>query len=135
MDAGFTQENAYTETANTAAAPSAAQKQHQQNAQTALILGIIGAVIAWFPVSDLGGLILGILALVRGNRNHRFAEENGIAECGNNIAARWCGIGSIIVSGLSILFYLFVIVLAVIFAVGIVGSVGHEVIATLPELF
>ena len=80
-------------------------------------------------------MTLSILALVRANANRRFARDNGITESGKNITGRWCGIGGIVMNALSVLFWLTVIVIAVLSFAIFAGNVGSEVIGVIPDLF
>jgi len=138
MDAGFDPNcttNAEQNTAYTAYTQTPAEQTHSSSATTAMVLGILGDVCFFPPLLNLVGLVLSILALTRANKNRRFARENGITEDGKNIAGRWCGIAGIVMNGLSVLFWMFIIFLAVVTFAIFAGNVGTDAIAVIPEIF
>lgn len=110
-------------------------EQHRSSATVAMVLGILGDVLFFPPVINVAGLVLSILALVRANKNRRFALDYAITEDGKNIAGRWCGIAGIVLNALSILFWLFVIAVAVIAALIFAGQVGTNAFYVIEELF
>ena len=88
-------------------------QQHEDRSIVNLILGILSVLLSLLPIINLGGLLSGILALVRGKSNKRFAFDQQLAESGMNIAGRITGIAGIVLSSLSLIAYfvLFVFVL------------------------
>lgn len=110
-------------------------EQHRSDATTAMVLGILGDVLFFPPVINVAGLVLSILALVRANKNRRFALDYALTEDSKNVAGRWCGIAGIVLNVLSILFWLFVIAVAVIAAIIFAGQVGTNAFYVIEELF
>ena len=138
MDAGFdpnTAQNSDSNAGYTAYRQTPAEQAYGSSATTAMVLGILGDVCFLPPLFNLAGLVLSILALTRSNKNRRFARDNGITEDGKNIAGRWCGIIGIVLNGLSILFWMFVILVAVVAIAIFAGNVSSEVIGVIPEIF
>ena len=82
------------------------EERHKKEASSAMVLGIVGDVLVWYPILGIAGLVLSIIALVKANQNRDFAMRAGIREHGANIAGKWCGIGGIIVGAFLLVVYL-----------------------------
>ena len=138
MDAEFDPNTAHNKESTagyTAYRQTPAEQAHSNSATTAMVLGILGDVCFLPPLMNLAGLVLSILALTRANKNRNFARDNGITEDGKNIAGRWCGIIGIALNGLSILFWMFLILAAVVAFAIFAGNVSSGVIGVIPEIF
>ena len=107
-----------------AAVLSPGEIEHKKKSTTSLVLGIIGDVIVWYPLIGLVGLVLSVLALVKSRQNRQFAEENGIPENGMNVAAKWCGIGGILVGGIFAIIYIVIFIVLILIAIGIIEFAG-----------
>ena len=103
---------------------SPGEMEHKKTSSTALVLGIIGDILVWYPIIGIAGLVLAVFALVKSNKNHLFAEENGIPESGMNVAAKWCGIGGILVGGILAIVYIVIFIILLLVAIGIIEYSG-----------
>ena len=65
------------------------EERHKKEASSAMVLGIVGDVLVWYPILGIAGLVLSIIALVKANQNRDFAMRVGIREHGANIAGKW----------------------------------------------
>ncbi len=98
--------------------------EHKKNSSISLVFGIIGDILVWYPIIGVAGLVLSVLALVKSNSNRVFAEENGIPENGRNVAAKWCGIGGILVGAILAIIYITIIIVFLLIAIGIIEYSG-----------
>ena len=78
----------------------------------------------WYPIIGIAGLVLSVLALIKSNQNRHFAEENGIPENGRNVAAKWCGIGGVLVGGILAIIYITIVIVFLLIAIGIIEYTG-----------
>lgn len=100
------------------------EERHKKEASSAMVLGIVGDVLVWYPILGIAGLVLSIIALVKANQNRDFAMRVGIREHGANIAGKWCGIGGIIVGAFLLVVYLAIFAVAALLMVGVLTDVG-----------
>lgn len=100
------------------------EERHKKEASSAMVLGIVGDVLVWYPILGIAGLVLSIIALVKANQNRDFAMRVGIREHGANIAGKWCGIGGIIVGAFLLIVYLAIFAVAALLMVGVLTDVG-----------
>jgi len=102
------------------------QQQHNKSAVTAMVLGIVGLVITWFPIA---GLVLSIVGFSIARSNRRYAAEHGLKENSMNEAGYVCGLIGLIAGILTI-------ILTVIIVVGVVGFAGGWIYQNiiLPEI-
>lgn len=98
--------------------------EHKKNSSISLVLGIIGDVLVWYPIIGIAGLVLSVLALIRSNRNRLFAQQNGVPENGMNVAAKWCGVGGVLVGGILAIIYIIVFIVLLLIAIGIIEYTG-----------
>ena len=98
--------------------------EHKKASSTALVLGIIGDVLIWYPILGVAGLVLSVLALIKSKQNRLFAEERGVPENGMNVAAKWCGIGGTLVGGILAIIYIIVFIVLILIAIGIIEYAG-----------
>jgi len=101
------------------------QQTHNKNAVTAMVLGIAGLVITWFPVV---GLVLSIVGLVISTSNRKFAKEHDLKENSMNEAGYVCSLIGMIAGIITIVVAVFVICALV----GVAGGIFQYVI--LPEI-
>ena len=109
---------------NNATVLSPGEIEHKKTSTTALVFGIIGDVLIWYPIIGIAGLVLSVLAMVKSKQNRMFAEEHGIPENGTNVAAKWCGIGGTLVGGILALIYITVFIVLILVAIGIIEYAG-----------
>lgn len=100
------------------------EERHKKEASSAMVLGIVGDVLVWYPILGIAGLVLSIIALVKANQNRDFTMRVGIREHGANIAGKWCGIGGIIVGAFLLIVYLAIFAVAALLMVGVLTDVG-----------
>ena len=91
------------------------QQQHNKSAVTAMVLGIVGLVITWFPIA---GLVLSIVGFSIARSNRRFAAEHGLKENSMNEAGYVCGLIGLIAGILTIILTVLIVVGVVAFAGG-----------------
>ena len=96
----------------------------KHEATVAMVLGIVGDVLVWYPILGIAGLVLSIIALVKANQNRDFAMRVGIREHGANIAGKWCGIGGIIVGAFLLVVYLEIFAVAALLMFNVLTDVG-----------
>ena len=97
------------------------EERHKKEASSAMVLGIVGDVLVWYPILGIAGLVLSIIALIKANHNRDFAMRAGIREHGANIAGKWCGI---IVGAFLLIVYLAIFAVAALLMVGVLTDVG-----------
>lgn len=100
------------------------EERHKKEASSAMVLGIVGDVLVWYPILGIAGLVLSIIALVKANQNRDFAMRVGIREHGANIAGKWCGIGGIIVGAFLLVVYLAIFAVAALLMFNVLTDVG-----------
>lgn len=100
------------------------EERHKKEASSAMVLGIVGDVLVWYPILGIAGLVLSIIALVKANQNRDFAMRVGIREHGANIAGKWCGIGGIIVGAFLLIVYLAIFAVAALLMFNVLTDVG-----------
>ena len=100
------------------------EERHKKEASSAMVLGIVGDMLVWYPILGIAGLVLSIIALIKANHNRDFAMRAGIREHGANIAGKWCGIGGIIVGAFLLIVYLAIFAVAALLMVGVLTDVG-----------
>ena len=100
------------------------EERHKKEASSAMVLGIVGDVLVWYPILGIAGLVLSIIALVKANQNRDFAMRVGIREHGANIAGKWCGIGGIIVGAFLLVVYLAIFAVSALLMFGVLTDVG-----------
>lgn len=100
------------------------EERHKKEASSAMVLGIVGDVLVWYPILGIAGLVLSIIALVKANQNRDFAMRSGIREHGANIAGKWCGIGGIIVGAFLLVVYLAIFAVAALLMFNVLTDVG-----------
>ena len=102
------------------------QQQHNKSAVTAMVLGIVGLVITWFPVV---GLVLSIVGFSIARSNRRYAAEHGFKENSMNEAGYVCGLIGMIAG-------ILMIVLTVLITIGVVAYAGGWIYQNiiLPEI-
>jgi small-conductance mechanosensitive channel len=83
------------------------EQQHNKSAVTAMVLGIVGLVITWFPIV---GLVLSIVGFSVARSNRRYAAEHGLKENSMNEAGYVCGLIGLIAGILTILLTILVVV-------------------------
>ena len=93
---------------------------HKDNAQTAMIFGILSAALAWVPLLSILAIIFGAMAVSRANKNKKLAQDGGFKENGMNVAAFVTGLVGIIAGAFMTLVYALAIVCLVLFTVGVV---------------
>ena len=91
------------------------QQSHNKQSVTAMVLGIVGLVITWFPIA---GLVLSIVGFSIARSNRRFAAEHGLKENSMNEAGYVCGLIGLIAGILTIILTVLVVVGVVAFAGG-----------------
>ncbi len=101
------------------------QQTHNKNAVTAMVLGIAGLVITWFPVI---GLVLSIVGLSISRSNRKYAETHGLKENSMTTAGFVCSLVGLISGIITIL--LTIVVIAGLISVA--GGIFQYVI--LPEI-
>ena len=101
------------------------QQTHNKSSLTAMVLGIVGLVITWFP---LVGLVLSIVGFSIARSNRRYAAEHGIKENNMNEAGYVCGLIGMISGIIAIV----LTVLAIVALFAVAGGVYQYVI--LPEI-
>lgn len=99
------------------------EERHKKEASSAMVLGIVGDVLVWYPILGIAGLVLSIIALVKANQNRDFAMRAGIREHGANIAGKWCGIGGIIVGAFLLVVYLAIFAVAALLMFNVLTDV------------
>ena len=109
---------------------SPAQQAHKNNAVTAMVLGITSLVLFFMPVLNLAALVVAIVGLCKARKNRAFALANDIKEDSMNTAGYVCSICGIVLSGLSVLFCIFLLIIALFF----VGAAVTTLPAMLPEI-
>ena len=102
------------------------EQQHNKSAVTAMVLGIVGLVITWFPVV---GLVLSIVGFTIARSNRRYAAEHGLKENSMNEAGYVCGLIGLIAG-------ILMIILTVLIVVGVVAFAGGWIYQNiiLPEI-
>lgn len=100
------------------------EERHKKEASSAMVLGIVGDVLVWYPILGIAGLVLSIIALVKANQNRDFAMRVGIREHGANIAGKWCGISGIIVGAFLLVVYLAIFAVAALLMFNVLTDVG-----------
>ena len=100
------------------------EERHKKESSSAMVLGIVGDVLVWYPILGIAGLVLSIIALVKANQNRDFAMRVGICEHGANIAGKWCGIGGIIVGAFLLVVYLAIFAVAALLMFNVLTDVG-----------
>lgn len=100
------------------------EERHKKEASSAMVLGIVGDVLVWYPILGIAGLVLSIIALVKANQNRDFAMRVGIREHGANIAGKWCGIGGIIVGAFLLVVYLAIFAVAALLMFNVLADAG-----------
>ena len=100
------------------------EERHKKEASSAMVLGIVGDVLVWYPILGIAGLVLSIIALVKANQTRDFAMRVGIREHGANIAGKWCGIGGIIVGAFLLVVYLAIFAVAALLMFNVLTDVG-----------
>lgn len=100
------------------------EERHKKEASSAMVLGIVGDVLVWYPILGIAGLVLSIIALIKANQNRDFAMRVGIREHGANIAGKWCGIGGIIVGAFLLVVYLAIFAVAALLMFNVLTDVG-----------
>ena len=100
------------------------EERHKKEASSAMVLGIVGDVLVWYPILGIAGLVLSIIALVKANQNRDFAMRVGIREHGANIAGKWCGIGGLIVGAFLLVVYLAIFAVAALLMFNVLTDVG-----------
>lgn len=105
--------------------PTLEQQTHNKNAVTAMVLGIAGLVVTWFPVV---GLVLSIVGLVISTSNRKYAKEHGLPENSMNEAGYVCSLVGMIAGIITIVIAVFVIIALV----SVAGGIFQYVI--LPEI-
>ena len=102
------------------------QQQHNKSAVTAMVLGIVGLVITWFPVV---GLVLSIVGFSIARSNRLYAAEHGFKENSMNEAGYVCGLIGMIAG-------ILMIVLTVLITIGVVAYAGGWIYQNiiLPEI-
>lgn len=102
------------------------QQQHNKSAVTAMVLGIVGLVITWFPIA---GLVLSIVGFSIARSNRRFAAEHGLKENSMNEAGYVCSLIGLIAGILTI-------ILTVLVVIGVVAFAGEWIYQNivLPEI-
>ena len=100
------------------------EERHKKEASSAMVLGIVGDVLVWYPILGIAGLVLSIIALVKANQNRDFAMRVGIREHGANIAGKWCGSGGIIVGAFLLVVYLAIFAVAALLMFNVLTDVG-----------
>jgi hypothetical protein len=101
------------------------QQTHNKNAVTAMVLGISGLVITWFPIV---GLVLSIVGLVISTSNRKYAKEHGLKENSMNEAGYVCSLIGLIAGIITIV----ITVVVIIGLVSVAGGIFQYVI--LPEI-
>ena len=100
-------------------APAAVDEfTHKDQSVTAMIFGIVSALLAWFPTLSIAAIVFGALAVRRSRQNKRFALERAIPENGMNVAAYATGLVGIIAGSVMTFIYLLVLIGIVLFAAG-----------------
>lgn len=99
-----------------------AQTEHQSKANTALILGIVGLVLALVPVLVLPGLVVSIVGLVTSVKNRKLAAENAFVESGSNKGGFVCSLIGVILGGLHILAVVMLLALGLTIVSAVVSS-------------
>ncbi len=92
------------------------QQTHNKSAVTAMVLGIVGLVITWFPVA---GLVLSIVGFSIARSNRRYATEHGFKENSMNEAGYVCGLVGLVAGILTIVITILIAVFAIFAAAGI----------------
>lgn len=100
------------------------EEEHKKEASTSMILGIVGDVLAFYPIIGIAGLVLSIVALLKSSKNKMYAKERNIVESGMNVAGKWCGIGGIIIGSIFLIIYIALFAVMVLFAFGVLKSSG-----------
>lgn len=102
------------------------EQQHNKSAVTAMVLGIVGLVITWFPIV---GLVLSIVGFSIARSNRRFAAQHGLKENSMNEAGYVCGLIGLIAGILAL-------VVTILFIVGVVAFAGGWIYQNivLPEI-
>lgn len=88
---------------------------HRDRASSAMILGIIGVALFYWPVLSIASIVLGAIALRRSMKNRDDARAAGVKECGMNVAGYVSGLVSVIGGSLVTLFYLVILFAGVAF--------------------
>ncbi len=100
-------------------APAAVDEfTHKDQSVTAMIFGIVSALLAWFPTLSIAAIVFGALAVKRSRRNKCFALERAIPENGMNVAGYATGLVGVIAGSVMTLLYLLALIAIVLFAAG-----------------
>lgn len=109
-----------------AAIYSPALEAHKRDARTAMILGIIGAVLCWYPIGSVAGIVLGALALSRSKKARAAAQAQNLKENGMNVAGYVCGLIAVIAGSVLTLIYLFFLVIVILGALYAVNTTAYS---------
>lgn len=100
-------------------APAAVDEfTHKDQSVTAMIFGIVSALLAWFPTLSIAAIVFGALAIKRSRTNKRFALERAMPENGMNVAGYATGLVGVIAGSVMTFLYLLVLIAIVLFAAG-----------------
>lgn len=91
---------------------------HKDQSVTAMIFGIVSALLAWFPTLSIAAIVFGALAIKRSRRNKYFALDRAIPENGMNTAGYATGLVGVIAGSVMTFLYLLVLIAIVLFAAG-----------------
>lgn len=97
-------------------------QQMRKKATTAMVLGIIACVVAWYPVLSIAGIILGAIALSKVKQVKAYCESVSMQRPGTALAAKITGLVGLIGGIVMTVFYVLYIILIVFVVVNVSGA-------------